>query len=245
MSLELGLPLEHRQSVRGRVETPAHIMGFCPAGTGEGWRVGVPEETDPRSPCWGHPAPWASAWSQECRGGSRSPGGQLAAGGASASSPGSTRAPDPVPPGWAGGGAGPRPGPSQGTEGPFFAAQQPPCLPCARLQPPSVLLTRRNRCQHPQTRGCWREALTQRVEKGPEGSRRLGQSPGRVPFKIRRRGTHTRRNPADHHTSERPPGSLWGGEGAHVRIIPSQKAERLDHMPVFPKQTGNAEDKRK
>lgn len=34
-------------------------------------------------------------------------------------------------------GAGPRPGPSQGTERPFFAAQQSPCLHRARLQPPS------------------------------------------------------------------------------------------------------------
>lgn len=49
----------------------------------------------------------------------------------------SARSPDPDLLGRGGGGAGLQLGPSVGTEGPFFAAQQSPCLSRARLQPPS------------------------------------------------------------------------------------------------------------
>lgn len=188
------------------METLAHIMGFCSAGMGEGWRVGVPEETAPRSSHWGHPAPWTSARSQEARGGSRSPGGQLATGGASASSPGSTRAPDPAPPGWAGGGAGPRPGPSQGTEGPFFVAQQSPCLPRARLQPPSRPADEEELVPAPtNTRGFCGEAvpgsLTKWVDlKAQRAVTGRGRARAGVPFKTRR-WTSTHRSPADHHAS--------------------------------------------
>lgn len=101
------------------------------------------------------------------------------------------------------------------------------------------------------TRGFWREAvpgsLTQWVDlKAQRAVRGQGRAQAGVPFKILRRSKHTHRNPADHHTSETPPaGFALGRGGGIVRIIYSQKAERLGHMPVFPKQTGNAEDKHK
>ena len=140
----------------------------------------VLKKTDPRSSHWGHHAPWVSAVSREPRGGSRSPDGQLAAGWASARSPGSTLAPDPDLPEWGGGGAGLQLGPSLGTEGPFFAAQQSPCLPRARLQPPSSPADEEDLVPAPtNTRAFCRKAAVRLSNrgggfKGPEGSRRIG-----------------------------------------------------------------------
>lgn len=71
-------------------------------------------------------------------------------------------------------------GPSLGTEGPFFAAQQSPCLPRARLQPPSSPADEEDLVPaSTNMRAFCREAairLSNRVGgfKGPEGSHRIG-----------------------------------------------------------------------
>lgn len=73
-------------------------------------------------------------------------------------------------------------GPSLGTEGPFFAAQQSPCLPRARLQPPSSPADEEDLGPaSTNMRAFCREAairLSNRVGgfKGPEGSQDRGRA---------------------------------------------------------------------
>lgn len=120
------------------MKTAAHGTAFSPGGKGDMWpawlfRAQTPGPlrdtlrvlgfcTEPgaqRRPglAQGHPtASWQPGWAR-------------------ARSPGSALAPDPDLP--AGGGGVSQLGPSRGTEGPFFADQQSPCSPRARLQPPS------------------------------------------------------------------------------------------------------------
>lgn len=149
----LGLQ-EDRPSVLS--ERLPHVLGFCTE-SGAPKRPGLAQ---------GHPmASWQPGW-------------------AHARSPGSTQAPPSLQTQicWSGGegGAALQLGPSPGTEGPFFVTQQSPCLPCARLQPPSSPADEENLVPA-STNMCafWREGavrLSSRVGglKGPEGSHRMG-----------------------------------------------------------------------
>lgn len=166
------------------MKTPAHITGLNSGGKGDMWLAWVFKETDPQSSQRDCCMPWASALSQE-------PGGgqgmlkvtQWPAGSQAGPAPG-LQAPPSLQPQicWSGeeGELVSQLGPSWGTEGPFFAAQQSPCLPRARLQPPSSPADEENLVPA-STNMCafWREeaaGLSSRVGgfKGPEGSHRIG-----------------------------------------------------------------------
>lgn len=165
-------------------KTPGHIMGISPGEMNDMLRAWVFKEPDPHSSQRRCCMSWVSALSQEPGGGQ----GWLKV----------TQWP-------AGSQAGPMPGPQAppslqtqicwsgeegelvsssglqlGTEGPFFAAQRSPCLPRARLQPPSSPADEENLVPA-STNMCafWREEGVRFSDqvggfKGPEGSHRMG-----------------------------------------------------------------------
>lgn len=121
-----------------------------------------------------------------------------------------------------------------GHRGTVLCCSTTPRLLCARLQPPSVLLTRKIWCQRPQILCLWEEAAARALARvGPEGSHRVGQSKLLGVFFIMgwRKGYRTRCPKIAFHVCS---GERVGADV--VFIVYSYNVEHFYHVLLFSKQ---------